>query len=153
MDQHQPQLQKARTGVPGLDDILAGGFTRGRVFLLEGSPGTGKTTIALRFLMEGATEGERGLYITLSETANELRSAAASHGWQLGDLIEIFEVAPPEKHRKLSGMADTNVFAHDRLCLDGGSARTGVVVGAEIRDGRYRIIKATAVAPIDAATR
>ena len=66
---------KARTGVPGLDNILAGGFTEGRVFLLEGSPGTGKTTIALRFLMEGAAKGERGLYVTLSETANELRAA------------------------------------------------------------------------------
>jgi len=96
MNQFQPQLQKARTGVEGLDDILAGGFTKGRIFLLEGSPGTGKTTIALRFLMEGAEEGERGLYVTLSETANELRSAAASHGWELGDMIEILEVVPPE---------------------------------------------------------
>lgn len=87
---------KARTGVAGLDDILAGGFAKGRVFLLEGSPGTGKTTIALRFLMEGAAEGEKGLYVTLSETANELRSTAESHGWVLGDHIEIFEVAPPE---------------------------------------------------------
>ncbi|HTR87210.1 MAG TPA: ATPase domain-containing protein [Reyranella sp.] len=87
---------RARTGVPGLDDILAGGFAVGRVFLLEGSPGTGKTTIALRFLMEGAAKGEQGLYVTLSETANELRMAAASHGWVLGDLIEVFEVAPPE---------------------------------------------------------
>ena len=92
-----PTLQpKARTGVVGLDDILAGGFARGRVFLLEGTPGTGKTTIALRFLMEGAAEGEKGLYVTLSETANELRSTAESHGWVLGDHIEIFEVAPPE---------------------------------------------------------
>jgi circadian clock protein KaiC len=82
--------------VPGLDDILAGGFAHGRVFLLEGSPGTGKTTIALRFLMEGAKDGEQGLYITLSETANELRAAAASHGWDLGDNIEVFEVVPPE---------------------------------------------------------
>lgn len=87
---------RARTGVAGLDDILAGGFAKGRVFLLEGSPGTGKTTIALRFLMEGAAEGEKGLYVTLSETANELRSTAESHGWVLGDHIEIFEVAPPE---------------------------------------------------------
>src|SRR5690242_15838726 len=92
----QPLPPKARTGVLGLDDILAGGFTKGRIFLLEGSPGTGKTTIALRFLMEGAKEGERGLYVTLSETANELRSAAASHGWELGDMIEILEVVPPE---------------------------------------------------------
>src|SRR6187401_1800438 len=88
-----PTLQpKARTGVVGLDDILAGGFAKGRVFLLEGSPGTGKTTIALRF----PTEGEKGLYVTLSETANELRSTAEAHGWVLGDHIEIFEVAPPE---------------------------------------------------------
>lgn len=87
---------KARTGVPGLDDILAGGFTQGRVFLLEGTPGTGKTTIALRFLMEGAAAGEQGLYVTLSETASELRAAATSHGWTLGDRIEVFEVVPPE---------------------------------------------------------
>lgn len=82
--------------MPGLDDILSGGFTEGRVFLLEGTPGTGKTTIALRFLLEGAKQGERGLYVTLSETAAELRSAAASHDWQLDDRVEIFEVAPPE---------------------------------------------------------
>jgi circadian clock protein KaiC len=87
---------KARTGVPGLDDILAGGFAQGRIFLLEGSPGTGKTTIALRFLMEGAAIGEQGLYVTLSETANELRAAAASHSWKLDDKIELFEVVPPE---------------------------------------------------------
>lgn len=89
-------IPHARTGVPGLDDILAGGFAVGRVFLLEGSPGTGKTTIALRFLLEGAQEGEQGLYVTLSETANELRTTAKSHGWDLGDRIEVFEVAPPE---------------------------------------------------------
>ena len=88
--------QKARTGVPGLDDILLGGLAIGRVFLLEGSPGTGKTTIALRFLIEGAERGERGLYITLSETENELRTAASSHGWTLNDNIEVFEVVPPE---------------------------------------------------------
>jgi circadian clock protein KaiC len=87
---------KARTGVPGLDDILAGGLAQGRVFLLEGTPGTGKTTVALRFLMEGARAGERGLYVTLSETANELCGTAESHGWVLGDKIDVFEVVPPE---------------------------------------------------------
>lgn len=86
---------KAKTGVPGLDDILLGGFTQQRVFLLEGTPGTGKTTIALRFLIEGVKNGEKGLYITLSETAAELRQTAESHGWSL-DGIEIFEVVPPE---------------------------------------------------------
>ncbi|BAT60536.1 circadian clock protein kinase KaiC [Variibacter gotjawalensis] len=86
---------EARTGVPGLDDVLQGGLQRGRVFLLEGSPGTGKTTIATQFLMEGAKAGERTLYITLSETEDELRSGAASHGWDLKD-VGIFELVPPE---------------------------------------------------------
>jgi circadian clock protein KaiC len=86
----------ARTGVPGLDDILAGGLTTGHVFLLEGRPGTGKTTIALRFLLEGARNGEQGLYITLSENVRELRAGAASHGWVIDGNIEIFELLPPE---------------------------------------------------------
>ena len=88
-------VEKARFGVPGLDDITAGGLTRGRLFLLEGSPGTGKTTIATQFLMEGARLGEAALYITLSETEDEYRDGAASHGWSL-DGIDIFELVPPE---------------------------------------------------------
>ena len=87
---------KAGTGVAGLDDILAGGLRRGRVYLLEGSPGTGKTTIAMQFLLEGAARGERGLYITLSETEKELRESAASHGWDFAEPNEIFELVPPE---------------------------------------------------------
>ncbi|RDU96388.1 circadian clock protein KaiC [Trinickia dinghuensis] len=89
-------MPTARTGVPGLDDVLMGGLTEGNVFLLEGAPGTGKTTIALRFLITGAQAGERGLYITLSETEKELRKGAASHGWLLGESIDVFEVVPPE---------------------------------------------------------
>jgi circadian clock protein KaiC len=87
---------KARTGVAGLDDILVGGLSPGHVYLLEGSPGTGKTTIALQFLLEGAMAGETGLYITMSETEQELREGAASHGWVLGDGIQVFELVPPE---------------------------------------------------------
>jgi circadian clock protein KaiC len=87
---------KARTGVPGLDDILSGGLSEGHVFLLEGNPGTGKTTIALRFLLEGAEAGERGLYITLSETDRELRAGAASHSWTIDGNIDVFELVPPE---------------------------------------------------------
>ncbi len=87
---------KDRTGVPGLDDILLGGLASGRVFLLEGSPGTGKTTVALRFLVEGARVGQRGLYVTLSETEAELRFTAEAHGWSLDDKTEVFEVVPPE---------------------------------------------------------
>ena len=89
-------LPVARTGVTGLDDVLMGGLTEGNLFLLEGNPGTGKTTIALRFLITGAEEGNQGLYITLSETERELRNGAASHGWKLNDKIGIFEVTPPE---------------------------------------------------------
>ena len=83
------------TGIQGLDDVLNGGLARNRSFLLEGSPGTGKTTIALQFLLAGAAAGERGLYVTMSETEDELRASAASHGWKLDD-IEIYELAPPE---------------------------------------------------------
>jgi circadian clock protein KaiC len=87
---------KAASGVPGLDNILSGGFTRRALFLIEGTPGTGKTTLALQFLMEGAVQGERTLYITLSETADELVRGAASHGWTLDPSIEVFELQSPE---------------------------------------------------------
>jgi circadian clock protein KaiC len=86
---------QALLGIGGLDDVLGGGLERGRVFLLEGSPGTGKTTIATQFLMAGAAAGERCLYITLSETRDELEASADSHGWNLSG-IDIFELAPPE---------------------------------------------------------
>jgi circadian clock protein KaiC len=86
---------KAQVGIQGLDDITAGGLTRGRLYLLEGSPGTGKTTIATQFLMAGAAKGEPALYITLSETDDELRASAASHGWSL-EGIDVFELVPPE---------------------------------------------------------
>jgi len=87
---------KAATGIEGLDDVLSGGLSRGHVFLLEGEPGTGKTTVALHFLMAGAKAGERSLYITLSETERELRQGATSHGWTLDENIHIFELTPPE---------------------------------------------------------
>ena len=85
----------ASTGIPGLDDVLAGGLARERVYLLEGSPGTGKTTAAMSFLRVGAQRGEKTLYVTLSETEAELRDSARSHGWAL-DGVEIFELVPPE---------------------------------------------------------
>lgn len=88
--------KKARLGVAGLDNILVGGLARGHLYLLEGSPGTGKTTIALQFLLEGHARGERGLYVTLSETESELRLTAVSHDWDIGAKFDIFELAPPE---------------------------------------------------------
>lgn len=92
---HQNEL-KAGSGVQGLDDVLAGGFARGRVYLVEGSPGTGKTTLATQFLLAGAAQGEAGLYITLSETETELRESAASHGWSFEPPLQLFELVPPE---------------------------------------------------------
>jgi circadian clock protein KaiC len=83
------------TGINGLDKLLDGGFAFNRLHLVEGHPGTGKTTLALQFLMEGRRRGEKGLYITLSETKAELLQVAQSHGWSL-DGIEIFELIPPE---------------------------------------------------------
>ena len=85
----------ARTGITGLDDILAGGFARHRLYLAEGVPGSGKTTLALQFLIAGAAAGECVLYVTLSETEEELRAVAASHGWTL-DGITIIELTPSE---------------------------------------------------------
>lgn len=82
---------KICTGIKELNNVLGGGLTSNRAYLLEGTPGSGKTTIALQFLLEGARNGEAGLYITLSETATELREVAESHDWTL-DQIELFEL-------------------------------------------------------------
>ncbi len=83
--------ERSRTGIPGFDDILNGGLIRNRLYLIDGDPGSGKTTLAMHYLMEGAARGEKCLYITLSETKEELAAGAESHGWSL-DGIEIIEL-------------------------------------------------------------
>ncbi len=85
-------VKRFAMGIAGLDDILGGGLARNHLYLIEGDPGTGKTTIAMQFLMEGTRRGQKGLYITLSESRAELLEIADSHGWSL-DGIEIFELA------------------------------------------------------------
>lgn len=85
------------TGIAGFDDILGGGFTPNRLYLIEGDPGSGKTTLALQYLLEGRRLGERGLYVTLSETKAELDGVAASHGWTL-DGINVCELIPSEEN-------------------------------------------------------
>lgn len=84
------EIEKLGTGVEGLDDVLGGGLPAGRLYLLEGDPGTGKTTLAMQFLLEGRRAGERVAFITLSESRIELTASGASHGWSL-DGIEIRE--------------------------------------------------------------
>jgi len=85
----QPDL--ARTGIVGLDQILNGGLPRNHIYLIDGEPGTGKTTLALQYLLEGVKKGERGLYVTLSESRAELAEVAGSHGWSL-EGIEVYEL-------------------------------------------------------------
>src|SRR5436305_3804736 len=90
-----PEPETISTGSSGLDDILGGGFDADRVYLIEGRPGTGKTTLALQFLLEGVRRGEPCLYVTLSESERELRTVVARHGWTLAG-IDVFELVPPE---------------------------------------------------------
>ncbi len=85
------------TGIPGLDHILAGGFTPDRIYLVEGDPGAGKTTLALQYLLEGLRAGEKGMYVSLSETKEELDGVAQSHGWNL-DGIHCYELLPSDEN-------------------------------------------------------
>jgi len=100
--------ERCLTGLKGLDAITGGGLPRNRLFLVQGPPGVGKTTLALQFLQEGARKGEKGLYITLSETKEELESIAASHSWNL-DNIALFELSAVEERLRDS---TSNTFFH-----------------------------------------
>src|SRR5579875_2387842 len=88
-------MERIATGISGLDDILSGGLPAGQMYLLEGDPGTGKTTVAMQFIMAGVKNGEKALYITLSEPRTELEMSARSHGWNIED-IPIAEFVPAE---------------------------------------------------------
>lgn len=105
------KASKASTGVDGLDNVLAGGLSRGGIFLLEGEPGSGKTTVAMQFLLAGAAIGEIGMYISLCETAKELRQSAASHQWTLDENIVIHELIPAES--LLRGEQQSLLYASD----------------------------------------
>src|SRR5689334_21093933 len=91
MPQRDGGSQRQSTGIVGLDDVLRGGLPSHRLYVVEGDPGVGKTTFSLQFLIEGIRLGQRCLYVTLSETLEELRDVASSHGWSLDgiDLLEL----------------------------------------------------------------
>ena len=101
------EMHRTKTGICGLDDILGGGLIEHRMYLIEGSPGAGKTTLALQFLLKGVEEGQKGLYITLSETKEELLAGAKSHGWSLQG-IEIIELLAEES--ELDGDAQITMY-------------------------------------------
>jgi len=103
MDDHKANAAVA-TGIAGLDNILAGGFTPNRIYLIEGDPGSGKTTLALQYLLEGRAKGEKGMYVSLSETKEELEGVAHSHGWNL-DGIHCYELLPSDENLTPDGQS------------------------------------------------
>ena len=116
---------RASTGIAGLDDVLGGGLPTSHLYLVEGTPGAGKTTLGLQFLLHGVANDEPGLYITLSETASELRTVASSHGWSL-EGIELFELIGTEG---LSPEAEQSILYPSEVEL--GETTRGVMAAVE----------------------
>ena len=102
------------TGVAGLDEILRGGLPPSNLYMLQGAPGAGKTTVALQFLLAGVANGEKCIYVSLSQTAAELESIARSHGWSL-DGIRVEELSASDA---VSGATDQTIFQTAELRLD-----------------------------------
>jgi circadian clock protein KaiC len=117
--------ERASTGIEGLDNILGGGLPTSHLYLVEGTPGSGKTTLGLQFLMRGVGQGQKALYITLSETAAELRTVAASHGWSL-EGVEVFELVTEEG---LSPEAEQSILHPSEVEL--GETTRGVMAAVE----------------------
>ncbi|HYE03071.1 MAG TPA: ATPase domain-containing protein, partial [Phycisphaerales bacterium] len=127
-----PTNDLARTGIPGLDHILRGGLPRRRLYLVQGDPGVGKTTLALQFLLEGVRLGERVLYITLSETLDEMNAVTASHGWSL-DRVDVFEMSAGEQ--AMSARSTNTLFHPSEAQLSEVTRRLTALL-AEIRPAR-----------------
>jgi circadian clock protein KaiC len=109
------EQQRVSVGIPGLDDVLNGGLPAGRLYLVQGTPGVGKTTLALRFLLQGVKERETALYITLSETRAEIEQVAASHGWSLEGL-SLYELSSLDETLRLE--APNSLYATSDVELE-----------------------------------
>jgi circadian clock protein KaiC len=112
-----------KTGIPGLDLILRGGLPAERLYLVQGEPGTGKTTFALQFLLEGVKTGDKGLYITFSETRSELEAVSNSHGWDIAglDIFDLSTLEPqlqPESQNTVFHSSEVEMNQTIRLVLD-----------------------------------
>ncbi|HTM55358.1 MAG TPA: ATPase domain-containing protein [Pirellulales bacterium] len=127
-------LERCSTGVDGLDSILGGGFPRNRLYLVTGDPGVGKTTLALQFLRRGLQDGDGGLYITLSETDEELRAVAASHGWDL-DGLSLVELSAIED--RLLPEAQTTLLHPSEVEL---SQTTDLIFAEVERSNAHRVV-------------
>lgn len=128
-------LRRIDTGVKGLDDILSGGFPAGQMYLVEGDPGTGKTTLAMQFIMAGTKKGGKAIYITLSESRDELENSARSHGWDTADL-PIAEFVPAEA--TLSAEEQYTVFRPSEIELSGTIQKLTGLIG-ELKPDRVVI--------------
>lgn len=126
--------ERTKTGIAGLDHILMGGLVTNRLFLIEGDPGAGKTTLGLQFLLAGREAGEKCLYITLSETKDELAAGAASHGWNL-DGIDVVELAAPDS--ELSSDGQLTMYPSSEVEL---SETTSAVLAAVQRADPRRVV-------------
>ena len=127
-------LDRTPTGIPGVDDVLKGGLISHRLYLVEGDPGSGKTTFGTQFLLAGAAKGEVCLYLTLSETREELAAGAASHGWSL-DGIDVIELGTEEQD--LSPDAHLTMYSPSEVEL---SETTRVVLEAVQKRNPTRIV-------------
>jgi circadian clock protein KaiC len=128
------ESSRISTGSEGLDNILCGGLDPNRLYLFEGRPGTGKTTLALQFLLEGAQKGDPVLYITLSETVRELRLVARRHGWDISG-VDIFELVPPET--TLDPKQELTVFHPAEIELN---ETTKVILDAVVKLNPTRVV-------------
>jgi circadian clock protein KaiC len=125
---------RSKSGIRGLDDVLGGGFIPNRLYLVDGDPGSGKTTLALQYLMEGVRGGEKGLYVTLSESREEVHAAADSHGWSL-DGVDIVEFIASDKD--LNSDAQLTMYHHSEVEL---SETTRSLLEAVERNNPTRVV-------------